>query len=436
MDNSEALQTAIQLKERIENIEKHSNCIGSCDIHLNKTICDLELECEGCGLHSCPESGCTIVLVPEDRKKLLAADVPDIKVLLETYSPEFLKSIFSQRIRDLCERFDTKCAKFWFRDINLVVKHGEIDYVWNDVKNKLSFVESLYRSSEKSAFGNMSSVETKFDETVRKARELNATQWSVGSSLLEKIRASWKEHMGPEEVVIVPYKLNIYREGDFFLPHKDTPDDNLLGTCVFSVFDSSTGGGLFFPESPTTVISQHDGVLFYTDVLHEVKPVKGGHRVVLSFKIYGTGKNLSVSESLTQSLTNLASVVTEATTTFGVLLSHEYSLKNIALKGVDAVVYETFNRLPGFKASFLPVVVKLRLITGREYDFEKEYSCDIYPLDRDLPMNDNEFFHFTPGNFYTWVASYQDEYYCGNEARPNEASCIYVHTALLVERST
>lgn len=94
-----------------------------------------------------------------------------------------------------------------------------------------------------------------------------------------------------------PYKLNLYRQADFFAPHVDTPSPTecSLGTLLIALPSSHQGGQLLvrhhgqqiqFGFSDTEPeATRVEFAAFYTDCEHEVQPVQSGWRVTLSYKI-------------------------------------------------------------------------------------------------------------------------------------------------------
>ncbi|KAK0432771.1 hypothetical protein EV421DRAFT_1910625 [Armillaria borealis] len=79
-----------------------------------------------------------------------------------------------------------------------------------------------------------------FDETYRKSKKLDTTQFSSDfdvrtTNILDQVQSDLVE--GQDEIKIFLrselYKLNVYCEGDFFQAHKDTPRaENMMGSLV------------------------------------------------------------------------------------------------------------------------------------------------------------------------------------------------------------
>lgn len=161
--------------------------------------------------------------------------------------------------------------------------------------------KAMIQSSRMSPYGR--GTETLVNETVRKSWQLDANQFSLQNSLWEKQVGIYKDQaiagLGlttakPEEVKVELYKLLIYEEGAFFLPHQDSEKaDGMFATLVISLPSKHEGG---------QVIASHKGeslkfhtasnsaygfswAAWYADVMHEVKPVRSGYRIVLVYNL-------------------------------------------------------------------------------------------------------------------------------------------------------
>ena len=154
------------------------------------------------------------------------------------------------------------------------------------------------------------------------------------------------------------HAMLVYGKGQFFLPHQDSEkDDAMVGTLVVSLPSAHTGGELVVEhggESLTYRTSKEElsFVAFYADCRHEVRPVKSGYRVTLTFNLLadsaagaqGAGPVADLAHCLTEHFT------TPATRRYGhtdldppnrlvYLLDHEYTQRGLnwnRLKGVDA----------------------------------------------------------------------------------------------------
>ena len=88
----------------------------------------------------------------------------------------------------------------------------------------------------------------------------------------------------------VPYKLNIYGPGGHFSAHKDTPAADLVGSALIGLGDTSDEqAGLLLETKPELWRADAGSwIMFYPDVVHEVKKVTSGYRATLAFKMVYT----------------------------------------------------------------------------------------------------------------------------------------------------
>ncbi|HUY50396.1 MAG TPA: 2OG-Fe(II) oxygenase [Streptosporangiaceae bacterium] len=158
------------------------------------------------------------------------------------------------------------------------------------------------------------------------------------------------------------HAMLVYGPGQFFLPHQDSEKDDamigtLVGTLVVTLPSSHTGGELIVEHGGESVAyrSSKDSlsfVAFYADCRHQVKPVKSGYRVTLTFNLLahtdrtGQAADQPVAE-LARCLTG--HFTTRASKRYGTgdldpphrlvyLLDHEYTERGLSwnrLKGTD-----------------------------------------------------------------------------------------------------
>ncbi|KAI9066903.1 hypothetical protein FKP32DRAFT_1684193 [Trametes sanguinea] len=162
-------------------------------------------------------------------------------------------------------------------------------------------LDMLEKACEAAVFGKGS--ETVLDETYRKAGKMDPEQFMTRFSveltgLLDVVRQGLLTGAQEKKTVEAElYKLNLYGKGAFFKPHLDTPrSDKMFGTLI-AVFPTPHEGG--------ELLLRHDGkewtfdsarllaghtdriafVAFFSDVEHEVFPVRAGHRVNLTYNL-------------------------------------------------------------------------------------------------------------------------------------------------------
>ncbi|MBU1800870.1 2OG-Fe(II) oxygenase [Nocardioides sp.] len=153
------------------------------------------------------------------------------------------------------------------------------------------------------------------------------------------------------------HSLLVYGKGQFFLPHQDSEKhDDMVATLVVSLPSIHSGGELVVDDAGTERAfraSRDDLVLvaFYADRRHEVRPVRSGYRVALTFNLMLTGPAPTAEAGpAAQTARHLGEHFgSRATTSYGrdlgeptrlvFLLDHEYTqagLKSGRFKGADA----------------------------------------------------------------------------------------------------
>lgn len=207
--------------------------------------------------------------------------------------------------------------------------------------------------------------ETVRDTTIRNTWELTPEQVTVGGAdwdaQLTAALAQFRDELGlpaTAELRAELHALLVYGKGQFFLPHQDSEKaDTMVATLVVSLPSVHTGGELVVDDGGTERTfrgSRDDLVLvaFYADRRHEVKPVRSGYRVTLTFNLMLTGPTQPAAAGpVAQAAGHLTDhFTTRATRRYGgddlgeprrlaFLLDHEYTqagLKAQRFKGADA----------------------------------------------------------------------------------------------------
>jgi len=272
-------------------------------------------------------------------------------------------------------------------------------------------VPGIIKVCKPAPFGDMRTQTTVYDPSVRRAWEY-ALALSGGSrsegflmTILIHIQQAFNQKLNA-----MPYKLNVYGEGGFFKPHRDTPVDSkrsvaTLVICLPSKFE----GGEFIVQRKNSKIkvfdwAKHSGdenviqwAAFFTDCVHEVKPVTKGNefnwkgmkfltflfpittgwRVTVTYTIaleqygnlYGDGHSVVDEEweksspddyPLDDVLPHLRQAVKRLKgNRLGFLLSHKYTQPGLSkemLKGVDQMIWDTLSSITGCICRLLPVV--------------------------------------------------------------------------------
>ncbi|KAI1787729.1 hypothetical protein LXA43DRAFT_1163312 [Ganoderma leucocontextum] len=163
-------------------------------------------------------------------------------------------------------------------------------------------LETLAQACEPAPFGR--GEETVLDGTYRKAGKLDVKDFMTGldlekTGLLDTVRLGLPSGRDEGRTVHAElYKLNVYGEGAFFKPHKDTPrGQDMFGSLVVIFPTPHEGGTLVFrheniehPFDAADMLSRRPDYVayaaFFSDVEHEVAPVTSGHRVTLTYNLY------------------------------------------------------------------------------------------------------------------------------------------------------
>ena len=92
------------------------------------------------------------------------------------------------------------------------------------------------------------------------------------------------------------HSMLVYEPGQFFAPHQDSEKaDEMIGTLVVVLPSNATGGDLVIEHQGQSVTyrpsrSSLTFVAFYADTRHEIRPVKSGYRVALTYNLLLSGE--------------------------------------------------------------------------------------------------------------------------------------------------
>lgn len=159
-------------------------------------------------------------------------------------------------------------------------------------------LDELLKYCNPAAFGDIKEMKTVLDPEVRLSYEIESARFKIYRYPGEiSIEAHIEDKLTPgRHVKLIPYKVNVYDEGGFFKPHVDNPSDHsMIGTLVICLPSPHKGGELLINHDGLQHVfdfSQHSGdtsriqwAAFYSDCIHEVKPVLEGHRVTITYNI-------------------------------------------------------------------------------------------------------------------------------------------------------
>ncbi|XP_038068086.1 uncharacterized protein LOC119737665 isoform X2 [Patiria miniata] len=264
-------------------------------------------------------------------------------------------------------------------------------------------VEELLEYCTPAPYGDLEKQETVYNPNVRLASECQASKFKFARKPDPKPKSRRRKKMeahppqvlldyklnflpiirrkvsstlaNEKDVTLQCYKLNVYGIGGFFSAHVDTPVDaaRMIGTVVVCLPCPHTGGELIVKHKGVKEeflfanLSADQGKIqwaaFYSDCVHEILPVKSGHRITVTYNIFrkkpswsdsgfGSCKNHSffsgpkIAADQNATLDNIVSDVLKIAQKknleqLGIFLRHKYTMSALAkgnLKGLDQVL--------------------------------------------------------------------------------------------------
>ncbi|KAI9624022.1 hypothetical protein H4Q26_017033 [Puccinia striiformis f. sp. tritici PST-130] len=273
-------------------------------------------------------------------------------------------------------------------------------------------VRQLIEKSHQAPYGRRS--ETLVDVSVRNTWQINGDQlsfhdpaWQAYLLDLSKRVATSLGINGPIQAEL--YKMLIYEKGAMFKPHTDTEKiPGMFGTMIICLPSAHTGGEVVVTHNGEcktlkTSDASQSYACWYSDVTHEVLPVKSGYRCVLTFNlaiqpglaqpaasVLGSHKEL-LRKTLKTWLKDPASCNEDTHLYYA--LDHEYTQASISIGALKA---EDFARVQAAQdlTAELPFVVFLALLekgdTG-DLDSDDGYITNDeniyeYPISGDGPQ--------------------------------------------------
>jgi hypothetical protein len=209
--------------------------------------------------------------------------------------------------------------------------------------------------------------QTRLDRSIRDTWEISRSRISIDEQRWAKTLTPQLEHIRGElglpdgcRLKAQLHNLLIYAPGQFFVTHQDSEkEDEMVGTLVVNLPSRFSGGAMTIEHrGKKMVVGGSDKALtliaFYADCHHEVRPIKAGYRVVLTYNLMLEGS--AISSAPPERITALARSVREF---FGIsdpgrsnggprhgapdrlvyLLDHQYTQRGLAwdrLKNSDA----------------------------------------------------------------------------------------------------
>ncbi|KAK7036717.1 hypothetical protein VNI00_011382 [Paramarasmius palmivorus] len=219
---------------------------------------------------------------------------------------------------------------------------------------------------------------TVVDKEVRDTWELDSSKvqfdnpaWDVFiSRVVQDVRQALGVNFKASKPRCELYKLLIYETGSHFLPHVDTEKtDGMFASIIIVLPSKFTGGDAHLSHGNVqTVFNSSRNSLttttvlaWYTDVMHEIKPITSGYRLALAYNLVHTTTSLRPALSDSSNAFRLIRHVLlswkqqrSGPSKIIYVLHHKYSRANMsssALKGKDAhllAIVDTIAKELGF----------------------------------------------------------------------------------------
>ncbi|KAI8960128.1 hypothetical protein F5Y11DRAFT_330886 [Daldinia sp. FL1419] len=252
--------------------------------------------------------------------------------------------------------------------------------------------ETIRSVSRQAPFGK--GDETVVDTSVRKTWELDHTQFAFANpawqGYVALVLREAAQSLAMSEVRAEPYKLLLYDEGSFFKRHKDSEKvPGMIGTLVICLPSKHDGGSVHLSHVGKSYVFDTDktsdfgltSLSWFSDVTHEIKPLKSGYRLVLTYNIIHTGHKQLSARLVEKQSERLRSVLVKWQSELRpreklvYQLEHKYTKSSLMLsnlKGRDRAVCQTLYEV-GLDCGF---VIFLAEMTRTQDDSEGYCETD------------------------------------------------------------
>lgn len=221
-------------------------------------------------------------------------------------------------------------------------------------------------------------TQTVVDTDVRRVWELDPDHFQLTNPKWEQLIASIvgdvQQQFGLEDRSFTThlYKLLVYEQGSFFLPHRDGEKlDRMVATLVVALPSAHEGGELIvwhdgrqheIPFAGAASGHELSYAAFYADCQHEVRPLRSGYRLSLTYNVT-LAKSRSVRGIAAPSYGPVAAVIGELldgwreepdSQKLAVTLDHRYTQQGLTadkLKGVESPAGGAASGMSGFRSS-------------------------------------------------------------------------------------
>lgn len=283
------------------------------------------------------------------------------------------------------------------------------------LKRMPEIVDALFSLGKPADFGDLSQQMTRIDEKVRRGKqiafdEIDPEIICIDPNITKDLENVFSEKMGFRNITVKPYKINLYEKGDFFSKHTDSPEKNLLATIIVNLYGEVSSmiidGKEWESKNRDSDWYHQNTCMFWTDVEHEVTPVKS-RRISVSFKVFVNRQDdmdiIKIARTKPSENPVLSKILFDKfsdETNFGVLLNSGYAYINDLLrltneggiddirdflKGSDLPLFDAL--LANFEKShewfFVPVITKVRQV-DRNDNYHPRYDSS----DSDDDLND------------------------------------------------
>ena len=149
--------------------------------------------------------------------------------------------------------------------------------------------EKIISLATSASFGK--GTETILDENVRKALEIKEDRIEISYKNFNIFNKTFKDFVPKNKKFDFKlYKMHIYTEGGKFTKHKDTIHAaNHYATLVVFIPETTFCGGdlVLYDQKDNVIVScKSCSLLFLTNIVHEVKEISKGTRIVLQYDVY------------------------------------------------------------------------------------------------------------------------------------------------------
>lgn len=245
--------------------------------------------------------------------------------------------------------------------------------------------DKIDKMATKAQYGDLQKQDTRVDDKVRRGKDIPADKLRFSGEFITALTHAFRVHFRMNNIHIKPYKVNFYEDGDFFVAHWDSPEPDLIGTILFHVCGDPHA---LVVEGETWDAEKYNTCMFFCDVLHEVKPVKGSRETIV-FKVYRDKKTRVPVETDSALIKELSMRIPEGV--FGIVLQNGYTLIDNEFKGADGVIYDALIAM-GKKVRVAPVIVKEITHHGHNHGMDyDDRDAKFYPL----PVDSDEITNLT-----------------------------------------